>query len=389
MKFRDSLYDDSEPDYAPCLQRIRGKAVWRAPRRYVQAGWTTPNVKLDDEADIPARCRELTRDLVDWFYGTDKTTEPGTWGHLINRYRTDQFSRYQAVAHTTRHEYEKLLSKWMTSIGTVRLADTHFVDIMTWYTTARAPSTRRPEAGERITEAHKMMTMMRGLVSHGVKIEMKDCTRLKAILSECTFESRSPRRVYPTREEVDTLVARAVGDNVLSFAIGYRMQFDLGLRGNDVIGVWEGPRWVGGVTWDMIDLPGRRLDKVIRKTRRHNDAVQTWDLSFTPELVALLEMLPADRRVGPVIVCEATGKPYQAGHWSRTFGRFRDLCGIRQELQCRDARAGAITEAEGMGARLETLQKFAGHADSRTTSLYTRDDAVASILELRSRRHTA
>ena len=386
MRFRKSVWDDSEPDYAPCLKMVRGKPYWVPPARFVKAGWETKTVRLDPD-NVASECRRLTRDLLRWFHdGEDTSIEPGTWAFVIKRYRGDEFSPIREIAWKTRHEYEKLLVKWEQAIGKVEVRETGFSDIMRWY-----EAIRDRQGKNRMREAHKMMTMLRGLTSYALKLKVDGARDVKDILGECRFSVPPARTVYPTAAEVDRIVGRALLDRNLSFALGYRMQYDLALRGNDVIGVWEGDLWTGGVTWDMID--GLVLTKTIRKTARHDPVARQWDMAHCPKLVRLLavvrdqftapEMEMLRRTKAPLIVSEATRLPYRDTHWSGTFRRLKVACKLRPELQCRDARAGAISDGQAKGGTVEELRRFAGHSDARTTQRYMRDDPTGKVMKLR------
>lgn len=84
MAFRPSLWDDSDPYYAPGLltNRKRGTFHWASPKKYRDAGYSIKTVRLEgepgDDLDLErARmCRELTREMVRWYEGETKCPVP-------------------------------------------------------------------------------------------------------------------------------------------------------------------------------------------------------------------------------------------------------------------------------------------------------------------------
>lgn len=75
---------------------------------------------------------------------------------------------------------------------------------------------------------------------------------------------------------------------------------------------------------------------------------------------------------GPLIVCEITGRPWDAKHYAHTWRTIARAAGIPDEVQSRDSRAGAITEGIDSGARLEEMRKVAGHSQIGMTARYDR-----------------
>ncbi|AWN45077.1 hypothetical protein DK419_00970 [Methylobacterium terrae] len=105
---------------------------------------------------------------------------------------------------------------------------------------------------------------------------------------------------------------------------------------------------------------------------------------------------PADRRVGPLIINEATGKPYAEWVFTpREWCRIAKAVGIPAEIRNVDARAGAIPGGDEAGADLESLKTVATHATTSTAARYARDGlgksrAVANLrLKHRARRNEA
>lgn len=115
-------------DYAPGLHQPKGrKPAWRAPRRYVEAGWTPARVEVPPE-DATALCRRYTRELLAWWRKREPSAaDVGTWGYVIRRYRSDPYSPYQEVKANTREGYDFTCDKWddwsLTDKGRAKLSE--------------------------------------------------------------------------------------------------------------------------------------------------------------------------------------------------------------------------------------------------------------------------
>jgi len=80
MRFKDALWDGSDPLYAPGISWSgknpeRRHAQWKCPKKYVKAGYAITKVKLEPAGHVgdmfqkagALRCRELSQELVRWF----------------------------------------------------------------------------------------------------------------------------------------------------------------------------------------------------------------------------------------------------------------------------------------------------------------------------------
>jgi hypothetical protein len=397
MAFKASLWDDSEPLYSPGIKhrKDRGTYFWRPPQKYLNAGYsikifTLPGTQ-DDGSDIQraAQCRALTREMLDWYDGVKQGRSPGTWGWLIGRYKSDEYSQINDVRPNTRLDYLKVLSKIEEAIGEVLIQETDFARMMSWK--------KSMERKGRSTHFIKKWFTHWGIVnSHGIKIGETQCSALKAIRGEMRIKSPARRSTYITRPQVDAVVAEADSRGLTHVALAVLLRFEFMLRGVDVHGQWEpkGNRnggiqadsqmWVDGLTWDLFDADLVRFTKVISKTRDSLPEPYTFDLSNTPDIRRRLAEVPGQNRTGPVIVLP-NGQPPKNGVITRTFKTIvRDLK-LPEELQIRDTRSGAITEAKGL-ADPHSLQHAAQHTQSTTTDIYIRDrsGAANNVVRLRN-----
>jgi hypothetical protein len=164
-------------------------------------------------------------------------------------------------------------------------------------------------------------------------------------------------------------------------AIGTNIQFDTGLRQRDVTGEWapvgdgdhdggimlRGRRWQKGLAW--ADLGN---DYVITKETTKTGAIVAHDLKLMPSVMALLMMVPVEKRVGPIIIDEVASRPYAEHAYAREWRGIARAAGVPDSVQNMDARAGAITEADDAGVEIDEIRSSVGHTNTSTTVRYLR-----------------
>jgi integrase len=252
-------------------------------------------------------------------------------------------------------------------------------DFHRWYAEARKP--KQPDGPERITKAHNLIRMLRRLFSYGIMAELQGCKRVHEILEQAQFKAAPRRRTVLTYNHVQAFIKEATGSNHLSLALGTAVQFETGMRQKDVIGEWEpladstssggivfqGRRWVNGLTWADLGT-----DLVISKVTTKTGAVVSHDLKLCPMSLGLLQQVPINKRVGPFIMDENSGRPYASHGYAREWRAVARKAGIPDNVWNMDARAGAITEAEDAGVDLDTIRGAVGHTQASTTARYSR-----------------
>ena len=171
------------------------------------------------------------------------------------------------------------------------------------------------------------------------------------------------------------------------------------MRQKDVIGEWEpipdghdasgivlgGRRWVNGLVWSDI-TPAMEIYKTTTKT----GAMVAHDLASCPLVVQTLALIPAERRIGPAIIDEEHSRPYAEHAYAREWRIIARQAGIPNHIWNMDARAGGISEADEAGARIEDIQRQAGHSQVSTTQRYARAPIGKSrrVAELRKAHRT-
>lgn len=406
MRFREALYDGSDPLYAPLTSRSKDILYWKPSARFVKLGANPKPISLtgrigdDNDAIRAAEARRLTRDLLARF-GEVPDRKAGTWAWLIDQYLHGEYSPIRDVKPNTREGYERQLWKWRNAIGHMKVGALDYTQIM------RAKEAMQ-KAGRSDAAIRRMFTMLRIVANHGAALRVDGATDVAITLSNTRFRSSPARKVFWTRDEAVAIIDEADTRGLHSFALGMSLQWWLGLRAVDVRGQWfeadetDGgiirktmvkrqtktyvrvTRWQDGMTWDMVEPDFSGFWKVPSKTARSHPDPLFFNLSDLPEIQSRLRLLAHGGRTGPVIL-SSDGLPYTREGWTNAFRRIRKHLKLRPELRSMDARAGALTEASRRGASLTDLRDAATHSNTTTTQRYLRggDEARSRVVKLR------
>ncbi len=140
--------------------------------------------------------------------------------------------------------------------------------------------------------------------------------------------------------------------------------------------------------WEEIDaslILKHRLSKSIHGAQAVMDpeagTLKAWDLRSYPMIMEELARLcggPVERAKlpakGPVIINESTGAPWNAKHFQREWRKIATAAGIPKNIQNRDSRPGAATEADLAGAPKDKTRRMLGHSKGETTEIYLREE---------------
>jgi len=389
---------------APGLKR-RGKRkerlYWAARADIAKLGFTPRLVRLsyniEDPADhrlIEGACQRLDAEMKSWAGGNNKAQKhfDGTVLSLSRRYQTDDESPFREHKWNWRERETRVLKIIEAAFGARSLATLTMKDFRRWYDAAKRPKT--PGGPERIDRAVKIIKLMRQMITYGKTAELPHCGRLHAILKDMRFKGPARRRVKLELHQVEAFIPKAIELGRVSLALGTAIQFETMMRQKDVIGEWEPlghtsgslgiflnkHRWTSGLTW--TDIPP---SMVITKDTTKTGATVVADLNLCPLVMKVLRLIPADRRVGPLIIDEKSGRPYAEDGYAREWRIVARAAGIPDHVKNMDARAGAISEADEALAHLDEIRSTAGHSQSSTTLRYVRGSAGKSkhVAELR------
>lgn len=384
--------------YAPGLKwrerAGRKAAYWIPPARHIKAGWHIKAVALSgSQEEIAAQCRKLWADLDAWRNGLPKGPATFTIAWLIGRYQKDQHSPYHLVLEKTRHRYDQCCKIIEGTVGERRI-DARMeagmltmridgADIRRWHHEWGLPD----DAGKVTTpsRARHNIAMLRVLFSYAIEINVPGAKDLReGLLKTMRFPVTHPRESAPTRPQVLALVKTALAKGLRSAAITTLAQFELTERRTHIIGTWESGQWRPGWVWQNISA-----DWIITYHQNKVGRVErTFDLRETPALLELLQAVPEEKRVGPIIICEATGRPWKERHYISAFRAIARAAGIPDSIWSMDMRAGGATEAGNIqGITSLDIQAAGGWADVKMASRYTRDRSTraAKVIQLRQK----
>lgn len=389
MRFKPSLWDGTDPSYAPCIAKVRNSFYWRAPKKYKDEGYSAGNVSLpgsegDGREHERARiCRDHTREMLRWYESGRAKVDPGTWQWLIARYKSDEYSPIQNIKANTRASYLHSLAIWEAAIGKVTLTETDYVAIMRWQKAMK-------DKGRSTDFISRQFRHLRIVARYGALIRADGADQVMQVLSNIRVKTTKPRTVSPTEAHINAVIAAADAAGDTSFALGMCLQWWLTLRAVDVRGQFLGKggqkRWADGLTWDMVARDLSQITKTPSKTETSMPEVIVWSLEHLADIKQRLSAIPADQRVGPVIK-QQNGQPFSQNLWSNKFRKYADLAGIPKEIWGMDIRAAAINHAKRSGASKIAMQHQANHANPTTTDRYIRErsDSVNSVIALRTK----
>ena len=124
---------------------------------------------------------------------------------------------------------------------------------------------------------------------------------------------------------------------------------------------------MNGLTWSDLNA-----EFEVYKETTKTGAIAAHDLKLCPLTMKMIALIPADRRVGPIIMDEEASRPYAEHAYTREWRAVADKAGIPKGVFNMDARAGGISEADEAGADLDDIRSAAAHSQVSTTARYVR-----------------
>lgn len=332
---------------------------------------------------------------------------------LIEAYKTDPISPYHKLRHRTRVNVDGVLRRIKTReiiagclrLGDVRLCDLKAVSFLKLHVLWSSD-------GKHLPMAHSMMASVRTVVNFGLLyLENRECERISAVLHRMKIPMGAARDHFLTAEQADAIRAQAHEEGCPSIALAQAIQFEGTFRQKDLVGefvpmsepgvseitrVWKTKKitkiekWLRGLRWNEIDE-----NLILRHITSKKLKPVEVDLKFAPMVLEELQAmfcelgepltrarLPAS---GPVIVDEETGIPYLTHAFRRRWRELARAVGIPDDVQNRDTRAGAITEAISFGVSIDDAGKAAAHSTTQMTARYSRGQAAATVRSMKKR----
>jgi hypothetical protein len=381
--------------------RANGRRVpyWVAKKEYVKAGFPISTVNLqhlaDDPVELDARCKVLDAEQKSWAAGNyDDLTYDGTFGSLVKIYQQHEDSPYHDKRADTRRTYDEGFEVAKT-LSKKRVATTTAIDIKAEWKEWKAP-TARSGGRERLRTAKKGIQAINVALSFGAALKLNGCAALYQAMSFLEWPNGAGRKVAMSFQQASAFIDTAIAMGETMLALAQAIQFECTLRQKDVIGEWEKLKKgetaafvSGGKKWDRGLVWGTHIsrDLILTKETSKTAAAARFDLKRHELVMRVLEHIPDEKRIGPVIMHTAAGRPYFPRWYADRWRNVATKAGIPEDVWNMDSRAGGITETIDAGVSIEQARKQATHASVNTTARYDRatDETTIRIADARAK----
>jgi integrase len=282
--------------------------------------------------------------------GKPAAPAPGSIAAVIRSYKTGE--HYKALAPATQTIYTHVLSEIEKVAGDLAADSVTRKDLKITYAALQ-------KRGLRIAQEH--MKLWRIILGHAYDTGLRDDNPALAL----KIKQPKARRQLWTFDDVMVFCGTALEAGSKSMFIAVMLAYALGQRVGDVR-LLHRSAWDGQVFW----IRQKKTDQLV--------AVDTelWVRRF-------IEKLP---KTGLMFVLnENTGKPYTMTNFSHVFAKLRDRAGLAPDLQFRDLRRTALTEANAGGATTGDMQGLGGHQSREMLSTYAVPTPESSSRAQRSR----
>lgn len=372
-----------------CRTDIMAKGFSPKSRRL----WTGLEPTELERAYVSDQCNRLQGEMLIYSHGglPGATAFDGTLRSLIRCYQTDPDSSFHKLRHQIRVNYTSILKRLEDQHGDEAIADIKARGVLAWHKAWGGD-------GAHVPMAKAFIGMLRTVVTFGaVMLEDDQCIRLKAVLSGMRFKMPKPRTERMTLEMVVAVRAKCHEWGWYSIALAQALQFELTLRQKDCVGewipmtepgvsdvTWNRQKWLHGMRWSEIDQ-----NLILKHQTSKTGKLLEVSLHNAPmvleELKAMEDRIGALPVAGPIVISEATGRPWVTAEFRRKWRMAAKAAGIPDAVKNMDTRSGAITEATMAGAPLEHVQHAATHSDIGMTQRYSRGAAekVANVMQFR------
>jgi len=380
-------------------KRIGGDVpYWFADSAATKSGFPIKSRNLAHLVGHPAQILEqaqiLQREMLAWMSGDRGGAGvrfDGTFKTLFEIYETDSESSFNnKIKKHSRSSYAVYLRKMIVHIGQRRIDECDGRDVRKWF--------KQWKDGSGLGAARMALAVLKAAISFGVMCRIRGCAEFQAVLSVMEFERLPSRTFAPTAAQI-TLARQAARESGRPLvALAYAIQFETTLRQWDVIGQWVdlddprpsavlayGKKWIGP-TWTAIDNNLIMAKVKPTKTEDTTEITVSFDLSVCPMVCEELELIPHEKRTGPLIVNTDTGLPFIRHTFQNAWKADFKVAGMPKGMWNRDLRAGGITEGGKAGASKDDRRKLAGHSKEETTEIYDRDQVEAHRRVMKARK---
>lgn len=372
-------------------------ATFALGKEAVEKGYAPSRVRLHGSvSEMQTRATELRHEVELYCQNNVALVAiryAGTLGSLIKLYRNSEESGYAALKYNVAENYDYFFDMLDAHYGRRRLSGLTKAILFQWHKGFKKP--RQIGGPPRLSQASRAMMMLRIILKFGVGLD-DHCERLCKILSTLRFEQPASPQQYLTADHVEAFIRKAHELSFPSMALAQAFQFETALRQKDVIGEWwpdedyrsERNRlrvarglppirvetWTSGLVFGTHISPTLIMVKPTSKSHFKKLAIS--DLSLCPMVMAEFSKIPADQRIGAVIINELTGNPYRESTFRARWRTIADAACIPADHCSMHSRHGAITEGSEAGVDIELLRQFGTHSDKAMTQHYNRETLV-------------
>jgi hypothetical protein len=262
----------------------------------------------------------------------------GTFGGLIQSYRTHPDSPYQRLKFKVRLNYDTSLNRLVAEIGNER--------IDTWSAqTVQHAHDEKWGANGKLAMGHTMLGKLRLLCTFGSTTLNDDaCIRLSTILGNMRFPTpKGHKGGSLTRDQIRAIrvIAREqFGWDSIALAQAFQLEFPK-LRQADIIGEWVplsepgtsdivngNEKWLRGLRWSDID-ENMVLHRVLAggpRGEKHKEVA--YNLKRSAMVIEEINRIPVEKRRGPMIVCEYSDLPWSPNEFRRKWRMVATKAGV-------------------------------------------------------------
>lgn len=272
-----------------------------------------------------------------------------TVADLIRAYKHDENSNHHKLSFKVRIDRERYLSRLEKDFGNRALSSINGQTLGMWY--------RRWTDGRKFAVGNAFIGQLRAIVRHGfLSAEDEECYRVLIALDNISTRSVRPRATQLTEEHANAVRAKAREVGYFSIALAQALQYELMLPQREVIGEWlprsearepigfeDGDRvWVGGLRWEQIDANWI----LTHKGATCNGRIDLKQAPMVREELGHVvdfywsELRGALPKSGPVIIYEASAKPWISFKFRDIWRKLADVANVPRELKNRDSHGG-------------------------------------------------
>lgn len=317
--------------------------------------------KLALELEMPPNVlpRVILRRVSD--SGADRSQSyDGTLGSLIQCYKAHPRSPFHQLKYAVQNNYAGVLNKLDKDFGHWRISALTADRVMEFY--------NQWAEGGKIAMGHALAGKLRLVSGFGATVlHDTDCILFASIMRAMRFPITERRLVVMTAEHAEALRKKAHELGWGSIALAQAIQFELKLRQVETIGewvpisdpmpsliTWGNEKWVRGLRWSDLD------DKLILRFTVHDKLKRKKDfevdLSEKKMVLQELDKLQHTPTSGPMIICEATDRPFTHAEFRRKWRLVATKAGLPDNVRNSDS-IRAVSGGQEAEAQPSTLRR--------------------------------